>query len=212
VSSILRYLLLNALFIGLIAGCGGDDDPPSGSPGGTGGARDGGSGTSGRGGAGTGGSGGSSGSSGATGSGGSSGGTTCAEVTCTPPATCDSSVATPRCVCPAGYEDVAGDGSNCRDIDECTAGTDDCHAGATCTNTPGSFTCACNAPAWTGDGKTCACATGYKAVGDQCLKDNAGTCTAGAECATGYCVGGACCALPCNAPSACQKLEKARNA
>jgi hypothetical protein len=214
VSSILRSLLLNALLIGLFAGCGGDDDPPSsGSPGGSAGTRDGGSGTSGSGGAGTNGasgtggtSAGSSGTDGASGSSGS-GGTTCADVTCTPPATCDSSVATPRCVCPTGYEDVAGDGSNCRDIDECTAGTDDCHAAATCTNTPGSFTCACNAPAWTGDGKMCACATGYKAVGDQCLKDNAGPCTAGTECATGYCVGGACCELPCNTPGSCQKQE-----
>ena len=29
------------------------------------------------------------------------------------------------------------------DIDECTMGTDDCVNGATCMNTPGSFTCTC---------------------------------------------------------------------
>lgn len=38
------------------------------------------------------------------------------------------------------------------DIDECTLGTDDCVEGlATCTDTPGSFTCACN-PGYAGDG------------------------------------------------------------
>ena len=37
----------------------------------------------------------------------------------------------------------------CSDVDECNGGTDgtmwhDCHANATCTNTDGSFTCACD--------------------------------------------------------------------
>lgn len=41
-----------------------------------------------------------------------------------------------------------------KDVDECTANTHDCHASATCTNTVGSFTCACN-QGFTGDGKTC---------------------------------------------------------
>ncbi len=40
------------------------------------------------------------------------------------------------------------------DIDECAANTHDCHLYATCTNTDGSFTCACNA-GYTGDGKSC---------------------------------------------------------
>jgi hypothetical protein len=191
VSSILRFQLLNVLVLGLLTACGGDDDSPvfnnndAGSTGGT---------------SGTGGSGGTSGG----GSGGTSGG--CAELNCPAPATCDATTA-PKCVCPAGYEDVGGDGRNCRDIDECTAGTDDCHAGATCTNTPGSFTCACNAPAWTGDGKSCACATGYSLVGEQCLKDNAGPCTTGTECASGNCVGGACCEEACDSPGLCEKLE-----
>lgn len=39
------------------------------------------------------------------------------------------------------------------DIDECTANSHDCHLSATCTNTGGSFTCACNA-GYTGDGKS----------------------------------------------------------
>ena len=40
------------------------------------------------------------------------------------------------------------------DDDECTLNTDDCHTGASCTNTPGSFLCTCNA-GYTGDGVTC---------------------------------------------------------
>ncbi len=40
------------------------------------------------------------------------------------------------------------------DIDECTTNTHDCDLLATCTNTDGSFTCACN-EGYTGDGKSC---------------------------------------------------------
>jgi hypothetical protein len=40
------------------------------------------------------------------------------------------------------------------DTDECTAGTDNCDANAACTNTAGSFTCACNT-GYKGDGTTC---------------------------------------------------------
>ena len=40
------------------------------------------------------------------------------------------------------------------DINECTNGTHNCHAAATCNNTEGSFTCACN-PGWNGDGVNC---------------------------------------------------------
>ena len=39
------------------------------------------------------------------------------------------------------------------DIDECTDGSDDCDAQATCADTVGSFTCTCNA-GYTGDGRT----------------------------------------------------------
>jgi hypothetical protein len=46
------------------------------------------------------------------------------------------------------------DGGSCVDVDECAAQTSPCSANATCTNTPGSFTCACNA-GFTGDGQTC---------------------------------------------------------
>jgi hypothetical protein len=40
------------------------------------------------------------------------------------------------------------------DTDECTAGTDNCDTNAACTNTVGSFTCACNT-GYNGDGTSC---------------------------------------------------------
>ncbi|XP_078680017.1 uncharacterized protein LOC144915478 isoform X3 [Branchiostoma floridae x Branchiostoma belcheri] len=40
------------------------------------------------------------------------------------------------------------------DADECALGTHTCHEHATCTNTPGSYTCACNG-GYSGDGYTC---------------------------------------------------------
>jgi len=54
-------------------------------------------------------------------------------------------------VCPDGYEDVDGDGTDCREIDECTEGGNDCHELADCENTPGDFTCDCPA-GYSGDG------------------------------------------------------------
>eukprot|EP00163_Fabomonas_tropica_P031621 TRINITY_DN758_c0_g1_i6.p1 TRINITY_DN758_c0_g1~~TRINITY_DN758_c0_g1_i6.p1 ORF type:complete len:1705 (+),score=582.65 TRINITY_DN758_c0_g1_i6:207-5321(+) len=54
------------------------------------------------------------------------------------------------CECPAvGY---TGDGFTCTDIDECAQNP--CDANAACTNTAGSFTCACNEN-YEGDGFTC---------------------------------------------------------
>ena len=40
------------------------------------------------------------------------------------------------------------------DANECTSGDDDCDSNAACTNTIGSFTCACNS-GYTGDGQSC---------------------------------------------------------
>lgn len=45
-------------------------------------------------------------------------------------------------------------GTSCQDVDECTRGTHDCDAHASCTNAPGSFECACE-PGYTGDGRSC---------------------------------------------------------
>lgn len=40
------------------------------------------------------------------------------------------------------------------DIDECTAGSHNCHSSATCNNTVGSFNCTCN-NGYSGDGTSC---------------------------------------------------------
>ena len=40
------------------------------------------------------------------------------------------------------------------DLDECSLGTHNCDSNAACTNTVGSFTCACNV-GYTGPGTTC---------------------------------------------------------
>jgi MYXO-CTERM domain-containing protein len=82
--------------------------------------------------------------------------------------TCDDANATAAdgcsdtCQTEPGYT-CATAGAACVDDDECAAGTDDCDVNATCTNTPGSFECACNV-GYAGDGRTCAdvdeCAAG----------------------------------------------------
>jgi len=45
------------------------------------------------------------------------------------------------CTCPSGFNWSGG----CLDNNECTLGTATCGAGSSCTNRPGSYTCACNA-------------------------------------------------------------------
>src|SRR4051794_22075782 len=57
------------------------------------------------------------------------------------------------CECADGFAgDGTAAGTGCVDLDECTAGTDDCvDNGGTCTNTPGDWTCGCQ-PGFQGDG------------------------------------------------------------
>lgn len=110
---------------------------------------------------------------------GTSGSATCTAITCPKPTVtggtndCDdpSGFAT-QCtlICSSGYTltagnqltcgDDDGDGNGefdtiatCTNDDECTAGTHNCDANAACTDTGGSFTCACN-NGYTGDGVT----------------------------------------------------------
>jgi len=81
---------------------------------------------------------------------------------------CSTSQGVARCgACPSGYDDVNGDGKQCRDIDECAKDNGGCDAEhGTCTNTAG--------------GRTCACKAGFRLDGtrcldvDECAKDNGG--------------------------------------
>ncbi|XP_030843761.1 protein kinase C-binding protein NELL2 [Strongylocentrotus purpuratus] len=57
-----------------------------------------------------------------------------------------------QCGCKPGYETVTD--TQCRQIDECTAGTDNCDENADCTDTDGSFTCTCQ-HRYHGDGTYC---------------------------------------------------------
>eukprot|EP00736_Rhodelphis_marinus_P008642 Rmarinus@m.15608 len=78
-------------------------------------------------------------------------GTSC--VPCTEHATSPSgSLSAVECECMTGY---SGDGHTaCQDYDECLMDVSDCDSHATCTNTPGSFTCDCDSD-YFGDGVVC---------------------------------------------------------
>ena len=54
-------------------------------------------------------------------------------------------------MCAVGYQ---GDGYTCDDINECATNQNNCHADATCLNTPGSFQCEC-ASGYEGNGLFC---------------------------------------------------------
>lgn len=86
---------------------------------------------------------------------------------------------TDNCVLPSATLDVSQVVTDvCPDVDECLAGTDDCDANATCANTPGSFTCTCNA-GYSGDGATCTDVDECTAATDNCSNDAGCTNTPG---------------------------------
>ncbi len=90
------------------------------------------------------------------------------------------------CACAAGY--AAQSDGTCADVDECAAGADNCADDATCTNTMGDFSCACNA-GYQGDGTVCADIDECSVHTDDCADDAACTNTAGAfscACNVGY--------------------------
>ncbi|MEZ4328374.1 MAG: EGF domain-containing protein [Polyangiales bacterium] len=61
-----------------------------------------------------------------------------------------------QCTCIAGYTGNGRvNGTGCTNINECTSGMHNCHALASCADTPGSFTCTCS-EGTTGNGTTCA--------------------------------------------------------
>ena len=69
-----------------------------------------------------------------------------------------------------------GDGVTCENIDECVEETDNCHANATCTDTDGSFDCAC-LDGFDGDGFSCSDIDECSANNlNDCDQDGQGTC------------------------------------
>jgi len=103
---------------------------------------------------------------------------TCGGLGCLPVnAPCDATV--PCC------DGLTCQSGTCVDVDECAAGTDNCDENATCTNTAGSFTCACNA-GYEGDGVSCTNID--ECAASPCL--NGGTCTDGINSYTCACAPG----------------------
>ncbi len=151
-SSVLARSLLAAglLCFAAATACSGDVENAGGNDGLAGAAGSGGKSTSG----GTGGKGNQPGKPGFAGSGaGGEGSSACVDV-CDDNATCQDVDGSFECVCKDGY---SGDGTECEDIDECAAETDNC-AGS-CTNTDGGFECECP-DGLAGDGVTCCEANG----------------------------------------------------
>lgn len=82
--------------------------------------------------------------------------------------------------CNTGYQIVGG---VCADIDECATANGGC--AETCTNSPGTFACACTGvhEVLAADGKTCTCAAGYALTGGSC--EDVDECAAGSDTCSG---------------------------
>ena len=101
----------------------------------------------------------------------------CANATlnlCAYPDRCIDTEANFTCSCPSGFS-TSDNGMTCFDIDECTAGTHQCHPMAACNNTFGSYECFCNAQGYTGDGFLCSDL-------DECASNLTNVCDVNANC------------------------------
>lgn len=133
----------------------------------------------------------------------------CGDRVCTAPALCVASVEATRCRCPLGYLDVRGDGSDCRDVNECLL-PGICDFDGKCLNTPGSFECECAAPALVSLGNICVCASGYTRSSDgRCMAQDGMACESDQGCLNHHCESGICCAVQCNRPPECHSAEAA---
>jgi hypothetical protein len=133
----------------------------------------------------------------------------CAGLTCKAPAVCATD-GKPHCSCPEGYDDTKGDGSQCDDRDECAEAKSGCDKHAKCTNTPGSWKCECETPAYVGDGKHCECGDGYTRDSEGlCLASDGLKCADNLDCMNGHCEGGTCCGHSCSTPGECHTTKGA---
>jgi len=131
----------------------------------------------------------------------------CAGILCSAPALCPDAK---HCRCPEGYDDINGDGSQCKDRDECAEARDGCDKHASCINSPGGFTCKCEGPAYVGDGRYCDCGKGYTRDREGlCLGSDGLACEDDLDCVNGHCEGGTCCAQACGEPGDCHTAEGA---